>query len=135
MSKFIDRFTPEELEIIKRELALDKHQVNISKPVVLADTKTALRAISEEYLDVSKIPNNNKELWIDNNLNAITVLCDNATLNYVQDYNKNIRRTPNVPYMLEAKYRKLAKEIVSLMLSTIQTCSDKKVGENCDNQT
>lgn len=135
MSKFIDRFTPEELEIIKRELALDKHQVNISKPVVLADTKTALRAISEEYLDVTKIPNNNKELWIDNNLNAITVLCDNATLNYVQDYNKSIRRTPNVPYALEAKYRKLANEIVSLMLSTIQTCSDKKVGENCDNQT
>lgn len=129
MSKFIDRFTPEELEIIKRELALDKHQVNISKPVVLANIKTALRAISDKYLNVTKIPNNNKELWIDNNLNAITVLCDNATLNYVKDYNKNIRRTPNVPYALEAKYRKLANEIVSLMLSTIQECSDKKVGD------
>jgi hypothetical protein len=115
----LEKFTPEEIMQIKKELKLLGNENSTTKGVVLSQFRNDIREMFPETkseCDVNYYTSEQHEI-----MTALIVLCDFATKNYIAEGTHKIKRDKHIPFKIQSKY----KSVMSELLETLRKCKEK----------
>lgn len=111
----LEKFTPEEIAQIKRELKLLGNENSITKSIVLSLFREEIKEIFPET-----VSENNYGYYTSDQrkiMGALTILCDFALKNYdisVHDDIKHIEMNRNIETKLQPIYKKMMYELLDV---------------------
>ena len=111
----LEKFTPEEIAQIKRELKLLGNENSITKSMVLSSFREEIKEIFPET-----VSENNYDFYTSDQrkiMGALTILCDFALKNYdisVHNDIKHIEINRNIETKLQPIYKKMMYELLDV---------------------